>query len=584
MTVQLKTVWGEHISDQPLQEYPRPQFQRDSYINLNGWWQYAITDNADTPNQYQGAILVPFSPESVLSGVNKTLTPDKYLHYQRRLVLPKNFNKGVVLLHFGAVDSVCQVYINGNKAGEHTGGYNSFTVDISQYVQEGDNLLNVIVQDFTGKDKTGLCYGKQNFKRGGIWYTPQSGIWQTVWLESVAPNYIKDVRIEPLFDSHSVKFTFDKVNVGEITVAVFDNGEEIAKVDSKEDTIVVELPENFKPWTPENPFLYDVRFISRRDKVKSYFGMRKFSIVTDKKGKKRLALNNKPYFQTGVLDQGYWSDGLYTAPSDEAMQYDIKLAKSMGFNMLRKHIKVESMRWYYHCDRLGMIVWQDMPSGGTRQKKMYTLYLPFALKMKRISDRHYGMFSRRSKLGRQIFENQLAEMVNNLYNSVSIAVWVPFNEGWGQFNAKRIAQAVKNIDNTRIVDHASGWHDQGGGEVKSMHVYFAKVRLPRAKKRAVVLSEFGGYSCIVLRHMYNPDKSFGYKMFNDLTLYNQALQQLYRRDVIRHIAKGLSAAVYTQLSDVEDEINGLVTYDRKFVKANQAVVKQINDEIKKANV
>lgn len=584
MRAQLKTVWGENIGDQPLQQYPRPQFVRDSYINLNGWWQYSITDSDKTPNVYQGTILVPFSPESVLSGVNKMLAPNKFLHYKRGFNITKQFNKGIVLLHFGAVDSVCTVYVNGNKAGEHVGGYNSFTLDISQWVTEGDNELCVTVADYTGKDKTGLCYGKQSFKRGGIWYTPQSGIWQTVWIESVAPHYIKSVRIEPLFDTHSVRFVLDKHKVQQVTVVISDNGTEIAKVDSKESEIVVELPQDFKPWTPETPNLYDVTFIARRDKVRSYFGMRKFGIVTDSKGKKRLALNNKPYFHTGVLDQGYWSDGMYTAPSDEAMQHDIKLAKSMGFNMLRKHIKVEPLRWYYHCDRLGMIVWQDMPSGGYGQKKMYTLYLPYALKMRRIKDNKYGKFCRKSVQGRQMFEQQLVEMIDNLYNCVSIATWVPFNEGWGQFDANRITQLVKSTDSTRFVDHASGWHDQGGGDMLSMHVYFAKVRVPRSRKRAVVLSEFGGYSCIVPNHMFNPTRPFGYKMFSDVTQYNNALQQLYARDVLAHVKRGLCASVYTQLSDVEDEINGLVTYDRKIVKVNKEALRQLNTEIKGTEV
>ena len=312
--------------------------------------------------------------------------------------------------------------------------------------------------------------------------------------------------------------------------------------------------------------------------MESYFGMRKFSC--EKVGNcYRLMLNNKPYFHNGLLDQGYYSDGLYTPPSDEAMIYDITTAKNLGFNMLRKHIKVEPARWYYHCDRLGMLVWQDMPSGGTRQHKMATLYLPF-IGINKIKDSNYKLFSRKTEASRNTYIDEYVEMIRQLYNCVSIAMWVPFNEGWGQFDAKKIASLTKDLDNTRTVDHASGWHDQGGGDIRSLHVYFKKVRLPRDKKRAVCLTEFGGYSFKDDTHSFNPDSTYSYKKFATLQEFNEGVKALYERDVIAQINKGLSAVVYTQLTDVEDEVNGLLTYDRKVLKVDADMIRAINSKLK----
>ena len=571
----LKTVWGESVSDKPLQEYPRPQFVRKSYVNLNGWWDYAITNTDAIPEKFDGKILVPFSPESVLSGVNRQLKPNEFLYYRTTFSLPKSFVKDIVLLNFGAVDQICDVYVNGVHICHHEGGYNAFSMDITFALVEENNELLLRVRDFT--DTSYYTCGKQSTHRGGMWYTPQSGIWQTVWLESVPAQYISGIRITPDFDRAQVTIEADCNFDEPITVKVLDGDVEIAQNDGK-GTVTIAFPEGkFVPWTPENPHLYNLKIISRRDFVESYFGMRKFGC--EKQGNYyRLMLNNKPYFHNGLLDQGYFSDGLYTAPSDEAIVFDIKTAKELGFNMLRKHIKVEPARWYYHCDRLGMLVWQDMPSGGTRQHKMATLYLPF-VGLNKLKDNNYRLFSRKKEASRNMFIDEYAEMINQLYNCVSIAMWVPFNEGWGQFDSNKIAQLTKDLDNTRTVDHASGWHDQGGGDIKSLHVYFKKVRLPKDKKRAVCLTEFGGYSFKDEQHSFNPDSTYSYKKFNSVYDFNQGVKQLYERDVIAQIDKGLCATVYTQLTDVEDEVNGLLTYDRKVLKADADLLKTINGKV-----
>lgn len=577
-TVTLKTVWGEQINDKPLQEYPRPQFVRNSYVNLNGWWNYAITKNDTMPAVFDGRILVPFSPESILSGVGRQLKPRERLFYQTEFTLSRTFVRDVVLLHFGAVDCICDVYVNETKVCHHEGGYLPFTADITSAI-ETDKPVSLVVKvvDFT--DTKHYQCGKQSTHRGGMWYTPQSGIWQTVWVESVPSEYIKSVRITPVYDEGRVVVEADCTFDEPVTFILKDGETEIAKVDGK-GAVSLKFPEGrFKSWSPESPFLYDLVMISRRDKVTSYFAMRKFGC--EQVGRhKRLMLNNKPYFHSGLLDQGYWSDGLYTAPSDEALVADIALAKRLGFNMLRKHIKVEPARWYYHCDRLGMIVWQDMPSGGTKQNLLLTLALPYIGKSN-VKDNKYALFSRRSKLSRTTFETEYTQMIQTLYNCPCIAVWVPFNEGWGQFDANRITALTKQLDGTRTVDHASGWHDQGGGDIHSMHVYFKPAKLRKDKhNRVTCLTEFGGYSLPVAGHVFNTDHVFGYKKFDDIEQLNIALAELYKRDVIGLMPEGLSAAVFTQLSDVEDETNGLVTYDRKVLKVDETLMQTLNAQLR----
>lgn len=571
----LTTVWGKEISSKPLQEYPRPQFVRKSYVNLNGWWDYAITATEDIPEDFHGKILVPFSPESILSGVNRQLKSKEFLFYRRTFSLAKGFVKDIVFLNFGAVDSICDVFVDGMLLGHHEGGYNAFSVDITVAVKDKESeehVLVVRVRDLT--DASYHTRGKQSSKRGGMWYTAQSGIWQTVWIESVPAQYIKSVKIVPDVDRAEVTVVADCNFDDPITVIVLDGEREIAKNDGKK-SVTVRFPNGeFKFWSPEDPHLYNLKIISRRDRADSYFGMRKFSC--QKAGKYvRLMLNNKPYFHNGLLDQGYWSDGLYTAPCDEAMIYDIQTAKDLGFNMLRKHIKVEPARWYYHCDRLGMLVWQDMPSGGTKYDKSITSVLPF-IGATKIKDSAYGRFGRAREESRNRYVAEYTEMIGQLINCVSIAMWVPFNEGWGQFDANKIAELTRKLDPTRNVDQASGWHDQGGGDVKSLHVYFKKVSLPKDDKRAVCLTEFGGYSFKDDIHSFNPDSTYSYKKFDTVEDFNKGIKKLYERDVLPWIIKGLSATVYTQLSDVEDEVNGFLTFDRKVLKVDVAMMREIN--------
>ena len=549
------TRWGETLDkDTVLQEYPRPQLVRESYYNLNGLWDYAITASDACPSAWDGNILVPFSPEAPLSGVSRALKPGQVLWYRRTLPFGKQDGRRM-LLHFGAADQRAWVYVNGLLAGAHTGGYTAFTLDITKLLQDGENVLTVAVRDDT--DTVPLSRGKQKTTRGGIWYTPQSGIWQTVWLESVPQNYIRSLHVTPLFDAHQVEITVE----GE--------GQCMIDLEGKRFTFPAGVPahvpvQSFRPWSPEHPTLYPFSVTLGDDTVYSYFAMRKCSVETDKDGVRRLFLNGKPYFHNGLLDQGYWPDGLYTAPSDDALVYDIQLAKDMGFNMLRKHIKVECDRWYYHCDRLGMLVWQDMPCGGRRYDPLI-VSTPLVTGW-HLDDSWYPLFGRTNVTARKAFLNELRDMVTTLYNHPCIAVWVPFNEGWGQFDSQTAVQVIRSVDKTRTIDPASGWHDQGFGDVRSLHVYFQKYRFqPDKLGRATLLSEFGGYVHRVEGHAIG-GKSVGYKTCDAPLSLEYALQALYDEQIRPAIAQGLSAAVYTQLSDVEHELNGLVTYDRSIVK------------------
>lgn len=552
------TPWGEKLDRKaPLREYPRPQLRRDSYLNLNGLWDYAITDTADFPPAFEGSICVPFSPESELSGVFRQLGTEQYLHYRRSVDFPEGFFKGRMLLHFGAVDQHAVVYWNDQLVGEHEGGYTAFCFDVTDFIGDKNELL------VTVWDKSDTSYhsrGKQKSKRGGIWYTAQSGIWQTVWMESVPQDYIEGLNIVPLFDE------------GKVSIDVSSNSDKAASIIFEDASYpapcAIPVP-SFVPWSPETPNLYEFSVQLGEDEVQSYFAMRKFSVDRDEHGVPRLFLNNKPYFHHGILDQGYYSDGLYTAPSDEAMIFDIRTAKSLGFNMLRKHIKIEPMRWYYHCDRLGMLVWQDMINGGGRYNA-FTISSPLVTNI-HFNDSRYALFARRDVEGRSEYYQELEQMILQLKNVPSIAMWVPFNEGWGQFDAKQATQRIRALDSTRTIDHASGWHDQGVSDVKSLHVYFKKYRFkPDRKERAVVLSEFGGYNLRIEGHSFN-QKDFGYKRFSSLEQLSSALAALYRNEIAPAKEQGLAATVYTQLSDVEDELNGLITYDRRVVKLSKPI-------------
>ncbi len=571
---QLMTRWGRELDpENVLTEYPRPQLRRDKYVILNGYWDYAITKEERKPTRFDGKILVPFSPESVLSGVGRQLKPDEFLWYQRSLPLERKYPGKRLLLHFGAVDQSCEVYINDQKVAEHTGGYLPFSVDITMDLEEGENLLTLKVVDVS--DTSYHSRGKQMLNRGGMFYTAQSGIWQTVWYEWVPENYITSLKLTPDTKSGEIRIqlhmNYKSSGKYLYQAVILDHGQVKRTISSEQPDFVVKL-ENFRYWSPEEPFLYELIISAGEDRVESYFAMRDFSVRPDAKGRLRIFMNGTPYFQNGLLDQGYWPDGLYTPPSDEAMIYDISKAKSLGFNMLRKHIKIEPLRWYYHCDRLGVIVWQDMVNGGEAYSLLLVSYLPtiFPKLAARISDKHYGLFGRSSEQGRWEWSMECRETVELLYNCPSIACWVPFNEGWGQFDAKEAYRLIKELDATRLIDHASGWFDQRIGDFESIHNYFHPLKVHH-RKRPVVFSEIGGYACYIKEHSFSW-KIYGYKLYETDKELNEAYQKLYREELRKLAEAGLSAVVYTQLTDVEDEVNGLLTYDREICK-----VESLND-------
>ena len=562
----LMTKWGEDLNKNcPLSEYPRPQFKRDSYLNLNGIWQCEFCESEEIPSKFSYDIVVPFSPETPLSGVNRMLKSNEYLIYNKKFDLPDDFNKGKVFVHFGAVDQIAKVYLNGRFVGVHHGGYTPFSFEVSHFIQE-HNTLNVVVRDLTEKNE--YSRGKQKTNRGGIWYSAQSGIWQTVWLESTPNEYIPNVRITPDLDNQTVTFEAD----GNIIIQklIYDGDKLIADTT---DTVV--KLENVKEWSPENPFLYDVVFKYKDDEVLSYFGMRKFSVGTDDNGMPRLMLNNKPYFMNGLLDQGYYPDGFLTPPSNDAMEFDVKSVKNLGFNMLRKHIKIEPMLWYHYCDVNGIIVWQDMINGGGNYG-LEVSAIPFV--GINLDDSNYKTFKRTRLEARKLYYKELEEMIAVLYNCPCIAMWVPFNEGWGQFDSNYAYTLVKAMDSTRIVDSASGWHDRGQTDVISKHIYFTPIKVHSGNK-PWCLTEFGGLSTKVKGHTFN-NKMFGYKIFNSKQGLTKAYKNLFEKTIISQIKDGLSATVYTQVTDVEDELNGLFTYDRKVQKIDTEVLKSINERVK----
>lgn len=560
----------------PLPEYPRPQLQRAAWQNLNGLWDYAITDSDVPPTTWHGKILVPFAVESALSGVQKSVLPGQKLWYHRTFSVHNFDIKKQTVLQFGAVDYACKIFINGKKAGAHSGGYTPFSINLSAYILENDNELLLCVTDHT--DHGHRPRGKQSLCPKGIWYTAVTGIWQTVWLEQISENHMHALRITPCLTG----ITCEPIcaGVGNVILEIFD-GEDIVYaatlMANSEEIITFETP---KLWTPETPFLYRVVATMTHagrmtDRVESYFGLRTFSLETDRDGIARICLNGAPYFQKGLLDQGYWPDGLYTAPTDKALCSDILFAKKLGFNLLRKHIKVEPARWYYHCDRLGMLVWQDMPST-TYPGGFLAAVLP-NLGATHVADQDHQRFHCESETARSAFIAELRSMMDALYFVTSLCVWVPFNEGWGQFDALRIAGLVRSIDTTRLVDHASGWHDQGGGDLHSIHKYILPIPAQKPEQnRAFVVSEYGGYSFPLSNHLWSEHQNFGYRMYHSKAALTKAFVQLHQKQVLPLLKRGLCATVYTQLSDVEGEVNGLLTYDRKVCKIDIAAVQEIN--------
>ena len=569
MGKQLESRFFKDVTNKPLQEYPRPQLKRDSYMNLNGLWQYAIRPiDVEFDGKYDGDILVPFSPEAMLSSVGKTVTPDDLLYYNLEFEVEDSFISDKTILHFTAVDYACNVILNGQGIGSHTGGFYPFDLDVTSQIRPGTNVLQVEVVDPSNQGVQ--AKGKQNESPNTIWYTPQSGIWGTVWMESVSDDYISDLKITTDIDNDTVTI-IPTTTAKDFTIEIYDNGKQIIK--TKETTIKLT---DYELWSPENPKLYDVKIKTKNDEVESYFGMRKFGIGTDEHNIKRLFLNNKPYFHNGVLDQGYWSDGMLTPPTDEALLYDIKMLKDMGFNMIRKHIKIEPLRWYYYCDKIGMLVWQDMVNGGNGSYNPFCIAIIPFFNINVNDTKHYKFFGRESAEGRAEYERDLERTINLLKNQTSIAMWVPFNEGWGQFDSKRITDKIKEMDPTRTVDSSSGWHDNGNDFV-SKHIYFYPIYVPR-DERCYLLSEFGGYSKPTPGHMYTK-ALFGYHMYPTKGMLQRAYKKLFEKRIIANIPKGLSATVYTQVSDIEGEINGLITYDRKVEKFDRAFLKEINNRV-----
>ena len=582
---QLLTRWGKELDTNKVhEEYPRPKLVRDSYFNLNGEWDYAITKSGQIED-YDGKIIVPFSPEAYLSGVSKIVMPDDFLHYRKKFSLPGNFRKERVLLHFGAVDQECEVYLNGTKLGKHVGGYLPFSFDISSTLQEGENTLTLCVIDKT--EEAPHARGKQKLvkkgKYGSLFYTPNSGIWKTVWLESVEKNYITDVRITPDFDGSSVGLnisTNDASAKSKAEVRILDGGMLVKalEVNMNED-VKIQL-DSFKAWTPETPNLYDVEISYQDDEISTYFGMRKYSVGKDKNGILRFYMNNKPFFFNGLLDQGYWPDGLLTAPSDEALLYDIQKLKELGYNTIRKHIKIEPERFYHHCDKLGMVVWQDMPNGGGDYNMVFVTYLPNAFNWfaRGVKDNLHSLFKRRDADGRAQYYEDLEGMVNLLYNYPSIAVWVPFNEGWGQFDAHNATRLIKSLDDTRLINEACGWFDQNGGDMYSIHNYVRKLKVKPQQDRVVALTEYGGYSYSVEGHIAC-EKEFGYKAYKTSEELTANYERLWDEEIYPNIENGLSSTIYTQTSDIEEEINGLMTYDREVNKLQEETVKKLNKRL-----
>jgi len=582
----LKTPWYDKVDPQfPHPEYPRPQMVRKEWQNLNGQWNYAlISKHANMPGSFPETILVPFPIESALSGVGHPLRPDERLWYRRTFHINQDWKGGHVLLHFGAVDWLAEIYINNQPVGEHKGGYDPFTFDITSALVEGEN--NLVVSVWDPSDSRPIQRGKQVLKPGFIWYTAVSGIWQTVWLEHVPDAYIEKIKVTPNIDKSCVVIE-SLINADKsgytIKASVLEGSERIAELESTTDTPLTLDIQHPKLWSPDSPHLYDLELSLLEngktiDRIQSYFGMRKFSLDRDGQGNLRFCLNNKPLFLYGPLDQGYWPDGLYTPPTDDAMQWEINFIKSAGFNMLRKHIKIEPARYYYHCDKAGLIVWQDMVSGGISPKPTWFL---FANLFKSIhDDRLYGRLGRGSRKNRAEFRAEYQRMIDTLNNVVSIGIWCPFNEGWGQFDAADIAAWTKSYDPTRLVDHASGWFDQGAGDFSSSHVYFKPLPgIEHEDKRAVVLSEFGGYSLNPIDHAWNPEKYFGYKKFQNSAELTSGYLGLLKDQLIPWVRSGLSAAVYTQTTDVETEVNGFITYDREVIKMDPDAIRQAHVQL-----
>ena len=555
----LYTVRGQQLTGAPWDIYPRPQMRRESYVNLNGTWELSVAGDTQA---YE--ILVPFCPESGLSGVHKHFDEGTPLCYRRTFTLPAGFQKGRVLLHVGAADQHAEILVNDKPVAAHTGGYTAFTADITAALQEGENQLTIICRDDL-RDLS-MPYGKQTLKRGGMWYTPVSGIWQSVWLESVPEQYIENLTVTNR--GYGVEITISPVLEGIVNVAglgryPLENGK------------VTVTPESPHLWSPEDPYLYDFTVETAADKVASYFAIRAIaSKVVD--GIPRLLLNGKPYFFHGLLDQGYWPDGIYTPAAPECYTDDILAMKKLGFNTLRKHIKVEPEEFYYQCDKLGMIVFQDMVNNGDYGYIRDTILPTVGVQKTRDEKMH------KDEATRQMFLQTMEETVAQLRSHPCILYWTIFNEGWGQFHSEAVYDRLQALDDTRIIDATSGWFRQKKSDVESLHIYFGPWSKLKMTDKPLVLSEFGGYAYPVIGHIFNPDKAYGYKSCKTEEEFRSALEALYRTRILPAIGKGLCGAICTQVSDVEDEINGFLTYDRKVCKADEAAMQRLAADLQQA--
>ena len=563
MTTELKTVQGEALLQNDAAAwtvYPRPQMRRDSYLNLNGCWEYAVTAEPDFPAHYEQKIRVPFCPESQLSGIGSHPQDGHFIWYRRTFSLPEGFNKGRVLLHIGAADQTTQIYVNQQYLTEHWGGYDSFCVDITDALQESNELLIRCRDDLRNKS---FPYGKQTLKRGGMWYTPVSGIWQSVWLESVPKSHIQKLHIEN--QGFGVQISIEPRLEGKVTVpgvgefALTDGAVHIA-------------PEDPHLWSPEEPYLYDISVETAQDRVDSYFAIRTLEIQNID-GYPRLCLNGKPYFFHGLLDQGYWPDGLFTPAVPECYAEDILAMKNLGFNTLRKHIKVEPEEFYYQCDKLGMVVFQDMVNNGDYSFLRDTA-LP-TIGLQKLNDR----LLHRDKATRHIFLQGMEATVHQLKNHPCICYWTIFNEGWGQFDSDSVCEKFRKLDSSRFIDTTSGWFRRSNTDVDSRHIYFKPVKLTAAAK-PLVLSEFGGYSYKPEGHVFNTEKTYGYGKFADQSAFADAVEKLYLEQIVPAFHRGLCAAIYTQVSDVEDETNGLLSYDRKVCKLDAQKMQKIAQKLR----
>jgi len=556
----LMTRWGAAVSPSTVQqsEYPRPQFVRAQWQNLNGLWSYAITPmDAPRPTTWNGKILVPFPMESALSGVKKPLGETQQLWYRRTFTVPPHWHGQRLILHFGAVDWKAQVWVNGQSVGTHFGGYDAFSLDITAALKAtGPQELTLSVWD--PSDAGGQPRGKQVGDPHEIWYTASSGLWQTVWLEPVPVRAIESLKIVPDIDRNEVRLNVAATPGEHLRAVALDGSVAVAEASGLAGQPLTLHLKHPKLWSPDQPFLYRLKVELRRgdqvvDQVSSYFGMRKISLGQDARGVTRILLNNRPLFQLGVLDQGFWPDGLYTAPSDAALRSDLMVLKRLGFNLVRKHVKVEPERWYYWADKLGLLVWQDMPSGDAT------------------ADQGSGDVARTDGSASE-FEQELTRMIKTHQNHPSVVMWVLFNEGWGQYDTARLTQRVRHLDPTRLVDSASGWNDRGVGDVIDWHRYPGPDAPDPTRTRAAVLGEFGGLGLPLAGHTWQDQANWGYRTFPDADTLTKAYEERVAA-LAPLIQRGLSAAVYTQMTDVEIEVNGLLTYDRAVLKMNEGRVR-----------